>query len=106
MNGIYVEDWKLKAPLVRGVLARFNRWDITFDYGIWCPQTWTGLKGEKMCPDALLHVTMEAQALQAWNCENGFVEFRKEFEKWFDDRGYWWEQGFHWSIHLYPKKNI
>lgn len=103
MNGIYVEDWKKHGPLVRGALAVFNKHRIAMDYGIWCPHVWKGLKGETMCDDALLHITMESQALHAWNGENGFVSFRRDLEKWFNDRGLWWEQGFHWSIHLYKK---
>lgn len=103
MNGIYVEDWKKNAEIVRAVLKTFTKWQIQMDYGIWCPHTWKGLKGETMCVDALLHVTMESQALQAWNCENGFTNFRKDLEAVASKRELWWEQGFHWSIHLYKK---
>ncbi len=101
-NGVYVDDWEKHAELVRAILKVFKRWNITFDYGIWAPSVWTELKKESMALKALIHVTMEAQALQAWNCDGGFVEFRKGLDAVASARNCYWEMGYHWSIHMFP----
>lgn len=103
MNSIYVQDWKKHGELVRSVIKVFNKWEIQMDYGIWCPGVWTGMKQETLCVNALLHVTMESQALQAFD---SFKEFNRDFNAVASKRGCYWERGFHWSFHLYPTKRV
>ncbi|MFA6132396.1 MAG: hypothetical protein WC869_00115 [Phycisphaerae bacterium] len=100
MNGVYVENWLIRKDLVLLLMKVFKKHKITFDFGLWCPNVWTGLKGEKMCQDALFHITMEGEALQAWQDGGKFYE---DLNAAASDNGYWWEQGYHWSIHLYKK---
>ena len=101
MNGLYTDDWKRDGVLIRAVLKVFNRWNIQMDYTIWSPAAWQLLKKEHMCTNAQMHVTLESQALQAWNCAGGFVNFRRGMDAVASKHGGYWEQGFPWSIHLY-----
>lgn len=100
MNSIHVEDWKKHNGLIMAILKAFEDNGVTFDFGLWCPETWKGLKGETMCADAKFHVIMEAQALRAWQ-DATFLH--KQLTDIADEHGCYWEQGFHWSIHLYKK---
>lgn len=99
MNSIHVADWKTHGKMALAIMSLFVKHKVTFDFGLWCPEVWKW-KGETTCDDARFHVTMEAQALQAWQDD---TPFRRALLKWADDNGYWWEQGYHWSIHLYKK---
>lgn len=100
MNGIRVEDWKKHRKMALAIMSIFTKHKVTFDFGLYCPSSWCCARNENTCRDALFHVTMEAQALEAWQDDTPFC---RALLKWADDNGYWWEQGFHWSIHLYKK---
>lgn len=100
MNSLCIADWKTHRKMALAIMAIFVKYKVTFDYSLWCPEIWQGIKKETVLIDALFHVTMEAQALQAWNND---TPFRRAMLKWADTNGYRWEQGFHWSIHLYKK---
>lgn len=100
MNSLHIEDWKKHRRMALTIMGIFTKHKVTFDYGLWCPKIWAGSKGETVCADALFHITMEAAALEAWQDD---TPFRKALLKWADMNGYWWEQGYHWSIHLYKK---
>lgn len=89
----------------------FGRWlaDRHFDRGVkfYTQEQWAA-RGEQLCLDAAITVLIEESPLFAllntyWEDFPGDPQSAlADLEDFLESRGYWYDLGFTWSLHLYP----
>jgi hypothetical protein len=87
------------APLRNALQRYFDRLDLWHDAAWYTPSEWAD-RGEPFGNGAVLSLTFEGPLYSAINGEYGW-SIRDRIVEIARERGFWFEQGYAWSVHFY-----
>lgn len=81
-------------------------YDSVLDVRCYFPEEWRR-RGERYGEGALLTATIEghplSRDLNGYSEDKGARRRYEAFDRWCEERGYFWELGYSWSLHFYPR---
>lgn len=89
---------ELKTLVTNWLRAR----DLLYDTWVYTPDEWRE-RGEKYGERSLLNIATEGRLYDMMNAGSD-PHLYKEWEEFLDSHRLWYELGYAWSIHLYPKE--
>jgi hypothetical protein len=100
---------RAKEETAKKLHVKISRWlkDNNLDYGVsfYSPLEWLK-RGEKYGENSVLNITGDGadlfDALNAGYEEGG--ELDEKFTEFLNGLGYWYELGYSWSIHIFPRE--